>query len=410
MEQFADLFEQHLKGIETSKKNSQLASKSFAKARDLGLPNRFKNEDWKYTNIKKAFPKDLRLTSEPAEEQPLDLDQDFIHLVFRNGRLVHQDEMPNGITVDASQVYRDEESLDFSDGVAAFAFALAEQTAVISVEKNIKVAKPLQVTFLADAEAAHSLFSSRVVVNCAAGSELEIFERQQSSDQDATSTCLVSWQVSLAAQARLKLAKLQELAVSSYVIDQSRFSLDRDAHLHIAYLGLGAKIARYDLKVVLSGVGAEACFDASNFTGTDQHLDYRSEVVHAVGNTRSSQLYKTVLTDEARCVFNGKVKISKGASLADAEQLHHSLVLSDGAEVDTKPQMEIDNDDVKCAHGASIGSLDPDQLFYLQSRGIPLEAAQTILSRGFLLEPLGRIALSSQKIAVALNEALLAKL
>jgi Fe-S cluster assembly protein SufD len=122
-----------------------------------------------------------------------------------------------------------------------------------------------------------------------------------------------------------------------------------------------------------------------------QLLDHHTNLLHLVGETQSEQLYKGILADESRGVFNGRVVIAKGASGSNSAQLNKNLLLSKRVEIDTKPQLEIENDDVKAAHGAAIGRLDPEHLFYLQSRGIGLSQAVEVLARGFAFESIDKL-------------------
>lgn len=388
MEKLAVLHEKHL---ETVAGNDALVSgskESFAAALRLGLPNRFKDEDWKYTNIAKLLPDDLSLATDDSKLwQKEDLNPAFLNLVMLNGRLVHHDILPSGLKISVKPEAR-HAKLASTDGLTALSNAFLAQTVCIELPENTKLAMPIRLLNLYHSDTTTALASCRVLINCAKGSELTVSEVQKNLTDDASITSLLDYDFKVGTNARLNYARTQKFAAESGSVDQTRVAVARDGLFQNTYLALGAKLSRFDLKVSLDEAGAEAHFNAANLTRKKQHHDFRSTVHHAVANTRSNQLYKSVLNDQGRCVFNGKVVIAKKASLVDAGQLHHSLLLSDAAEVDTKPQMAIDNDDVKCAHGASIGSLDGDQLFYLVSRGISPKDAEKILSQGFLVEPL----------------------
>ena len=149
---------------------------------------------------------------------------------------------------------------------------------------------------------------------------------------------------------------------------------------------------------MLQAPGAEAVFNGVYKPGAGQHIDNQTTVDHQSAHCRSSQLYKGVLLDGSRAVFNGKVLIRKDAQQTDAQQLNNNLLLSENVEIDTKPQMEIDADDVKCAHGATVGQMDEDELFYLQSRGIRPEQAKTMLATGYMNEAIQQISNESVRI------------
>jgi Fe-S cluster assembly protein SufD len=153
-------------------------------------------------------------------------------------------------------------------------------------------------------------------------------------------------------------------------------------------IAIGGVIARHDLNVKLEGEHIESTIDGLYVATGKQHLDNHTTMDHAYPHCNSFQLYKGILDDKARAVFNGKVFVREGAVLTDAKQLNKNLLLSSDAHVDTKPQLEIYADDVKCSHGATVGQLEEDELFYLRSRGLKPETARSLLTYGFVLNKL----------------------
>jgi Fe-S cluster assembly protein SufD len=154
---------------------------------------------------------------------------------------------------------------------------------------------------------------------------------------------------------------------------------------------LGGRLVRNDVDARLDAEGAECALNGLFVVGGVQHVDTHTVVDHAQPRTTSRQLYKGVLDGRARGVFNGRVIVRPGANGTDAHQTNKNLILSDGVEVDSKPQLEIFADDVKCSHGAADGQLAEDAIFYLESRGLDEAAARTLLTHGFANEVLGRI-------------------
>ncbi len=154
--------------------------------------------------------------------------------------------------------------------------------------------------------------------------------------------------------------------------------------------------------------GAETSVDGLYMVARDQHTDTHSVIDHKEPHCSSHQLYKGILDDNSRAVFNGKVFVREGAQKTDAMQTNKNLLLSDKARIDTKPQLEIYADDVKCAHGAAVGQIDPDELFYLQARGINPELGRSLLTYGFAEEVIGKIKLES--IRAQLDEIVLRQL
>ncbi len=167
--------------------------------------------------------------------------------------------------------------------------------------------------------------------------------------------------------------------------------VERGGRLRTHTITLGGRLVRNDLSVLLAGEGAECTMNGLYLGSGEQLLDNHTWVDHAVPHTRSDELYKGVLGGGSRGVFRGRVIVRPDAQKTDAQQSNPNLLLGDGAEIDTKPQLEIYADDVKCSHGSAIGRLDPEAIFYLQSRGIAQDEAKLLLTRGFAAEVLGAL-------------------
>jgi Fe-S cluster assembly protein SufD len=167
-------------------------------------------------------------------------------------------------------------------------------------------------------------------------------------------------------------------------------------------------LSRHDISVVLDHEGAETSVDGLYMVGSDQHTDTHSVIDHKQPHCNSHQLYKGILDGNGRAVFNGKIFVREGAQKTDAIQTNKNLLLSDKARVDTKPQLEIYADDVKCAHGAAVGQIDPEELFYLETRGIGPELGRNLLTYGFAEEVIGKIKIES--IRAQLDETVLRQL
>jgi len=172
-------------------------------------------------------------------------------------------------------------------------------------------------------------------------------------------------------------------------------------------VSLGARLSRYDLNAALNGEGAHAGMDGLALISGRQHADTHTLIDHAQPNGRSAQLHKTIVDGAAHAVFNGKILVRPGAQLTDSSQQSRNLLLSDKATVDTKPQLEIFADDVKCAHGATVGQLDAEQLFYLRSRGLPDRAARNLLTYAFGASVIERIPVRS--VVARLERAVMAQ-
>lgn len=208
------------------------------------------------------------------------------------------------------------------------------------------------------------------------------------SEVDATSQIISK--VAIDKNASLTYVKVQTEG-SAQSLSTNCFRLERDSRLESTQITLGGKLIRNNLFVEFNAQGAEAIVDGLYLACGDEHIDNRTMIDHVVGNTTSTQLYKGVLDDESRAVFTGGVKIRKDAQHANSSQLNNNLMLSQKAEIDTKPELEIEADDVKAAHGATIGQINPDHIFYLQSRALSKKQAVEILASGFALDIVDRI-------------------
>jgi Fe-S cluster assembly protein SufD len=166
------------------------------------------------------------------------------------------------------------------------------------------------------------------------------------------------------------------------------------------FADFGAKLSRTELHIALEGEGAEAHLSGVSLTGEGRHSDVTARVTHGFGNTQSTQLFKLIAGGKSRGVYQGKVSVAQGANGSDSRQTAKGLLLGERAEIDLKPELEILADDVKCAHGAAVGDLDPESLFYLRSRGLPEAEARALLMRAFLEDAVAEIANESIRAEV----------
>jgi Fe-S cluster assembly protein SufD len=166
--------------------------------------------------------------------------------------------------------------------------------------------------------------------------------------------------------------------------------LRRDSRLHHSAFDLGGGLIRNDVDVDIAEPGASVELYGLYLASGRQHIDNHTRVDHRVGPATSAEEYRGILSDRSRCVFNGKAIVHRGADGTDARQANHNLLLSDKAEIDTKPELEIYADDVKCSHGATVGQLDKTALFYLRSRGLDRDEAAQVLTRAFAATIVGK--------------------
>jgi Fe-S cluster assembly protein SufD len=214
-------------------------------------------------------------------------------------------------------------------------------------------------------------------------------------------------EIELAPQANLQHVRLQRENAKSFHIANCVVAVKKDAAYRSQAITFGARISRYDLCAVQQGEGAGMTMEGLALISDRQVADTHTTMDHAQGHGRSRQLHKTIVDGAARAVFNGKVIVRRGAQLTDSTQESRNLLLSDRARVDTKPQLEILADDVKCSHGATVGQLEPDQLFYLQSRGLSASLARSLLTYAFGAQVINRLPVAS--LVQRLEQAVMAR-
>ncbi len=271
----------------------------------------------------------------------------------------------------------------FADGDAAtfqiLNRALTSDPWVLWVDSGAQVADTIEVSWKAGIGVlAHGVLLIDLPSRC----KVDLVERYGAG----CDALIVESTLALGENAHCEYMRIQDGDMSSVVLTAPSAKVARDAHCRLIQVSTGARVGREDLIVELIAEGAEAHLDGLYVARGQQTLDHHTSIRHCVGPTVSRQIYKGILSEESRGVFNGRVEIARGASGSNSSQINKNLMLSRRAEIDTKPELRIDNDDVKAAHGATIGRLDPEHVFYLRSRGLSEGHAVDLLSRGFALD------------------------
>ena len=199
-------------------------------------------------------------------------------------------------------------------------------------------------------------------------------------------------EIRLAPGSRLTLVRIQDESVHSHHLAQTDAYLARDSRLDVVSIDLGAGLARHDLNVVLAEPGAETHMHGLFAPAHGAHVDNHTRIEHRAPHCVSREFFRGVVNEDTRAVFNGKIHVAEGARKTDSEQRIACLLLSPKAEINAKPELEIYNDDVKCAHGATFGQLDEDAIYYLRARGVDREAARALLTYSFAREIIDAIA------------------
>ena len=394
-----------------------LRSGAMMRAESQGFPS-MKNEDWHFTNVAPIAERifDLPRAGAPVSAEVLTrlaYGQDWHTVVFVNGRHdagASSGTLPRGVMVeslagaienDAGLIERhfskliSAESATFSDLNTAF----AHDGAVIRISADIVVDKPIHLLFISDPAAEGAAVHVRNLIFAERHSGCTIIESYVDVGADLYFTNAVT-EVYVAEGARLSHYKLQTESTSAFHVGTIQAHQARSSRYESFSFATGAKLSRTNVYTTLAGDGAEVVMNGLYMVDGAQHVDHQTRIEHVAPNCPSHELYKGILDGRSHGVFNGKVYVHPEAQKTDGKQSNNNLLLSDQARVDTKPQLEIFADDVKCTHGATVGRLDETALFYMRSRGIGMLEARRLLTYAFAADVLEKIELDGLKEAL----------
>jgi len=267
---------------------------------------------------------------------------------------------------------------------AALNTAFLDDGTVIRVPRGMRLEQPIHLLFLSSPGATR-IQHPRILVELGEGSRAQIVQEHRSAGRDVTLTNAVSEIYAMQGSA-VDFVLLQHENDSAYHVSDTSVSLERDAQVRLHTVTLGGRLVRNDLRVQIQGEGGECSLAGLFFAQGGGLIDNHTEVDHRVPHGTSRELYKGILHENSKGVFRGRVIVSPDAQKTDARQHNPNLLLGNGAEIDSRPQLEIRADDVKCGHGTSIGRLEEEALFYLRSRGIDTGQATILLTQGFANE------------------------
>ena len=275
---------------------------------------------------------------------------------------------------------------------AALNTAYVRDGAFIWVAKNQKSPTPVQLLYVSTQKGTAAY--PRCLVVAEAGSECTLIEDYVSIGSEVYFNDAVT-EIVAGEGARVRHVRVQREASGAFHIATCAVHLARDAHYASHAITLGARLSRFNLNVMQQGEGVEVKMDGLALISGRQLADSHTLMDHARASGSCQQLHKCIVGGAAHAVFNGRILVRPGAQLTNSAQSSRNLLLSDKAHVDTKPQLEIFADDVKCAHGATVGQLDQEQVFYLRSRGLSMERARNLLTYAFAAEVIDRIPVPS---------------
>ncbi len=382
---------------------------SFARFTEAGIPTT-RTEAWKYTNVARLAATPMTLAPKPAVR--LEDIEPYLaggprarRLIFVNGHVVpalsHVESLPAGVRVcSLARALEDEpdrvaEALRAVDGdprsFTALNAAFAGAGSWIEVDDGVALDEPVQLLFLTLGAGEPFMSHPRVVVRLGRDARLRLIESHVGAGSGPSLTNLVS-QVELGPGALLEHDRVEQVVGEATQVSKSYLRLGAKAKLAQTVVTLGGGLVRNEIEARLEGSGVECLLNGLFLLHGREHVDNLIQVHHVAPGCHSDQFYKGVIDERAHAVFAGKIFVHKDAQKTNAYQKNDNLLLSDDAEIDTKPELEIYADDVKCSHGATSGDLDPTALFYLRSRGLPKTAAQAVLTFAFAAEVIDRLA------------------
>ena len=358
-----------------------------------------RDEDWKYTDLTRARDISTRWLDAGAVSPSSSLDEKIAAItgsieatwfVFRNGELTAVP-APEGVT---------SEKLD---AAPAGDTALAELNAALlrdGLRLRIDGAPtaPIGLLFI-DGGEAPTVSQGYVEIQANPSARAELIEYHASvGDADQYANTAVN--IEIGDNASIRHLRIQSRGLDHVQTTRTSVSVGRDARFHSASFDVGGGLIRNDLTIDIANPGAEVSFDGLYLAGNGQHIDNHTRVDHRAGPATSRQEYRGILNGKCRCVWNGKVIVHQGADGTDADQANHNLLLSEQAEIDAKPELEIYTDDVKCSHGTTVGQLDAASLFYLRSRGLDKRRATQVLTHAFAAGLVSRVPIEAARDAL----------
>ncbi len=387
--------------VDTNSYVHNLRSEAINEFEKLGIPQR-KEETYKYTSLKSVFNKEYSLF--PKKESAISYNEikkylvhqiDTYRVIFIDGiyssHLSQTTHDKFDVCLMSSALNNSKYSaiikeyynhLAVKDGLVSLNTAFAKEGAYINIGKNIVVEKPIEIVYFSTGNEDQLMTQPRNLVVVGENSQVQIIERHQSLSDNAVLTNSVT-EIYSAKRALVDWYKIQNDHLSASLIDHTFVEQKDDSEVRIHTFSFGGKLTRNNLNFYQRGEHCNSVLNGVTIIEGKQHVDHSTLVHHTAPNCESFQEYKQIFDERAVGVFNGKVLVDKVAQKINAYQQNNNILVSDTATINAKPQLEIFADDVRCSHGCTIGQLDDEALFYMQSRGIPKREARALLMFAF---------------------------
>lgn len=388
----------------------QLREQAIQQFVALGFPTT-RDERWRFTSLKSLAAVNFTLPKHRDDVTPESLQQYLlpgdkgVRLVFVNGAFVESlstvPELPTGCTVGSlagafdSDVVRKHMGRTAPDGdnpFTALNTAFANDGAFVHLPPDVVLEQPVQILFVSTVQDQPAMSHPRNLFILERGASAEFVESYVGLTDGSYLTNTVT-EIIVADGARADCYRVQRESKSAYHIATTNSQLGKDSRFGLTSVTLGAALSRHDISMSMQGEGGDGTLNGLYLVDEKQHVDHSTVIEHAVPHCDSHEYFNGILDGHSRAVFSGKIIVRPDAQKTDSKQTNNNLLLSEWARADSQPQLEIYADDVRCTHGATLGPLDEDAIFYLQTRGLNALAARALLTRGFGDEILKRVAI-----------------
>ena len=352
-----------------------------------GFPT-IKQEDWKYTSLKKIVAADFSVEGNGVSISEDDIKKYSLRLqykiVFCGGNLISKPSI-DGVSISDFSEFK---TLN-NDSISGLNSSLAKKGFTIKVAKNTVVENPIEILFFTSTKQDNFVqYRNNIMVE--ENAQIKFVERIQNLSD---AKCFVNHftQINIGKNANVEYNKIQDNTENAILIDNMNIYQQQNSNAIVNTLIFGGAFTRNNLNFEQNGSNCNSNMNGISILDNNQFADNHTFVDHKQPHCRSNELYKGIYLGDSKGVFNGKIMVRPDAQKIDAFQSNNNLLLSENATIDSKPQLEIYADDVKCSHGCTIGQLDDDALFYLQTRGIDSETAKSLLIHGFANEIIERV-------------------
>ena len=381
----------------------ELQRDSFKRFQEVSFPTK-KIENWKYTPLDKILQHNYKLHSIKDTQKRIDVSklgidfsENYYHIVIINGKLQSSlNRIPKNISLNTeADIPKTKKRCELlsknmsSEGFFLLNTALFEEVIHLTIPSDTQVEKPIYIHFLHTQET-ETLYNPRVFVNVEKNSQATAIERHYNKTSHHVLTNY-QCEISLDRNAKWNHYKIQSDTDTSYLIDQTYATQQRDSVSKFVTLSYGNAFVRNDLNTDLLEENAICNLFGISYLKGKQFADHHTEIRHIAPRCESNELYKGIFDEESKGVFNGKVWVEKDAQKTSGFQQNNNILLNPKSKIYTKPQLEIFADDVRCSHGCTVGQIDEKSLFYLKSRGISSASAKKILLLTFVEEVISQI-------------------